>query len=216
MKPIAVFYHCIFSGVSRPIDTGYSASLMADQMDVLKASGLLAVTSELTIGVNGGKEDADIARLLAPAKAKIVPHGANATTEIPTMNLLRRWLPGHNDWRVLYFHTKGVTHPGLASDLAWRQRMEIACIWGWRDCVQQIDNGFDACGCHWLSPEQYPGQVASPFFGGTFWFASAKYLLTLPPLPPATWPNRYEAEKWIGRGPARPRVKDYFPGWPPL
>ena len=190
--------------------------MMADQMHILKASGLLAATAEMTIGVNGGREDADIARLFAPTKARIVPHGETATTEIPTLNLLRQWLPGHATWAVLYFHQKGVTHPGLPSDAAWRERMERACIWGWQNCVRELENGADACGCHWLTPEKNPGSVASPFFGGTFWLANAKYLLTLPPLPAATWENRYEAERWIGRGAVRPRVKDFWPGWPDL
>jgi hypothetical protein len=213
---IAVFYHCIFSGGSRPIDMSYSAGMMADQMHTLKASGLLTQAAEVTIGVNGGQEDANIARLFAPAKAKIVPHGATSTTEIPTMNLLRQWLPGHAGWAVLYFHEKGVTHPWLPSDMAWRGRMEQACIWGWRECVAQLENGVDACGCHWLTPETNPGVVASPFFGGTFFWTTAQFLATLPPLPEATWPNRYAAERWIGSGPRRPRVKDFFPGWPPI
>ena len=213
---IAIFWHTIFSGGSRPIDMSYACGIMADQMESLRKSGLLAATDEMIIGVNGGADDAEVARLFAPAKARIIPHGANATTEIPTMNLIRQWLPGHATWKVLYGHLKGVSHPWLPSDMAWRERMEQACIWGWRNCVQELENGTDACGCHWLTPEKYPGQVASPFFGGTFFFANAKYLLTLPPLPEATWANRYRAESWIGSGAKRPRVKDLYPGWPDL
>jgi hypothetical protein len=216
MSQIAIFWHTIFSGGSRPIDTSYAAGIMADQMESLRKSGLLAATDEMIIGVNGGLEDAEIARLFAPSKARIVPHGIGSTTEIPTMNLLRQWLPGHEQWKVLYGHLKGVTHPWLPSDMAWRQRMEQACIWNWRNCVRELENGVDACGCHWLSPEKYPGQVASPFFGGTIWWSRVSHLLTLPPLPPPTWENRYEAERWIGRGRVRPRVKDFYPGWPDL
>ena len=119
------------------------------------------------------------------------------------------------DWKVLYHHTKGVTHPTETFLRAWRRRMEKAVVWGWRDCVAELDNGADACGVHWLTPETFPTLVHNfPFFGGTFWFANTNFLMTLPPLPAATWANRFEAEKWIGRGPARPRVKDYYPGWP--
>jgi hypothetical protein len=216
MNGIAVFYHTIFSDGSRPIDTSYACHIMLSQMKALRTSGLLAAAAQMTIGVNGGAADVQIARLFAPCQARIVAHGEKATTEIPTLNLLRQWLPGHTDWRVLYFHMKGVTHPWLPSDMAWRERMEQACIWGWRTCLNDLACGTDVCGCHWLSPEQYPGQVAAPFFGGTFWFANSNYLMTLPPLPPATWENRYEAERWIGHCPGRPRVKDYFPGWPPI
>jgi hypothetical protein len=213
---IAIFWHAIFSGGSRPIDTGYACGIMSDQMKSIRDSGLLAAAEEMTIGVNGGQEDVAIARLFAPPNAKIVPHGIGTTTEIPTMNLIRQWLPKHKDWKVLYGHFKGVSHPFLPSDMAWRERMEQACVWGWRNCVQELENGTDACGCHWLTPEKCPGQVAGPFFGGTFWWSTAKYLLTLPPLPAATWDNRYEAERWIGRGPRRPKVLDLYPGWPDL
>jgi hypothetical protein len=213
---IAIFWHTIFSDGSRWIDTGYACHIMAEQMDAMKKSGLLVATDEMIVGVNGGKEDADIARLFAPAKAKIISHGVGATTEIPTMNLIRQWLPTHKDWKVFYLHFKGVTHPWLPSDMAWRERMGQACIWNWRNCVRELENGQDACGCHWLTPETNPGAVASPFFGGTFFWTTAQFLATLPPLPEATWPNRYAAERWIGSGPRRPRVKDFYPGWPDL
>ena len=92
--------------------------------------------------------------------------------------------------------------------------MERMTVWAWRTCVADLANGTDACGCHWLTPEQFPKLVKSPFFGGTFWWAKASYLKTLPQFPAATWANRFEAENWIGRGNPRPRVKDYLPGWP--
>ena len=82
--------HDIFSGGSRPIDMSYACGMMADQMESLRKSGLLAATDEMIIGVNGGADDAEVARLFAPSKARIVPHGAGTTTEIPTMNLIRQ------------------------------------------------------------------------------------------------------------------------------
>lgn len=214
MKKMAVFYHCLFSGGSRPILTDFACSIMREQMQALKQSGLLDALDELYIGVNGAEEDGQISRLFAPAKARITVHGARATTEIPTLNLLRKWLPGHEDWYVLYHHMKGVTHPGHIAYDHWRKRMERAVIWGWRSCIADMDGGIESCGAHWLTPEQFPAIVSSPFWGGTFWWATAKFLLTLPPLPAATWANRFEAESWIGRGARRPSVRDYFPGWP--
>jgi hypothetical protein len=213
---IAIFYHSIFSGGTIPVDTGYACEIMAEQMRALKVSGLLDEADEFHIGINGGPEDIDVAKLFVPCPvAKFTAHGIGATTEIPTLNCLRRWLSGHEDWYVLYHHLKGVTHPRQELFTAWRRRLEKAVVWNWRDCVKQLDNGVDSCGAHWLTPEQFPTLVfGPPFWGGTFWWAKAKYLMTLPPLPEATWQNRFEAEKWIGRGPKRPIVKDYCPGWP--
>jgi hypothetical protein len=213
---IAIFYHCILSGGCIPIETDFACAIMAGQMKALDASGLLDESDELHIGVNGDEGDRDMARLFVPCPhAQYVVHGKGATTEIPTLAYLRSWLPSHPDWLVLYHHIKGVTHPGDVHSAQWRSGMEQAVVWGWRNCVRDLEHGFDSCGAHWLTPEQFPTLVdRCPFWGGTFWWATARFLLTLPPLPPATWANRFEAESWIGRGPRRPRVKDYRPGWP--
>lgn len=211
MNPIAIFYHSLFSSRSRPIDTGYACCIMQEQMEALKNSGLLSQAQSLTIGVNGGSEDVSIARLLAPMKAVIVPHGEGATTEIPTLNLLRAFAASHPDWFILYHHMKGVSNVGEPIN-HWRRRMERGVIWRWSECVFLLSNGFDACGSHWLTPQQYPGMVDSPFFGGTFWWATARYLNRLPELPAPTWDNRYHAERWIGL--RNPRVRDFHPGWP--
>ena len=82
--------------------------------------------------------------------------------------------------------------------------------------AERLAKGRDSCGAHWMTPEQFPGKVKSPFWGGTFFWATAKFLLSLPPLPPPTWKNRFEAENWIGRGPSRPSVTDYHNGWPSM
>ena len=213
---LAIWYHSIFSGGTIPVDTGYACEIMAEQMRALKVSGLLDEADEFHIGINGDAGDRDIARMLCPCHvAQFIIHGAGATTEIPTLNHLRKWLPGHEDWYVMYHHLKAVTHPGEELYTNWRRRLEKAVVWNWRDCVRQMDNGVDSCGAHWLTPEQFPHLVVGPpFFGGTFWWSTAKYLMTLPPLPEATWQNRFEAEKWVGRGPKLPIVKDYCPGWP--
>lgn len=215
MKPIAVFYHCILSGGTIPIDTGYACSLLGDQMEALNKSGLTDACEELYVGVNGGPEDVSMARMICPSKSRFLAHGRGTTTEIPTLKCLEGWVAQHPDWYVMYHHLKGVTHPYEPLYAAWRQRLEDAVVWGWRNCVADLNSGLDSSGAHWLTPEQYPTLViGTPFWGGTFWWATTKYLSMLPPLPPAIWQNRYEAERWIGRAPRRAHVHDYYPGWP--
>ena len=216
MKNIAIFYHCILSGGSVPINTLAAVGILREQMQALNKSGLAHAAAEIHFGLNGHTDDLEIAKLFAPPKSKFILHGLTATTEIPTMAALREWLPAHPDWLVLYHHIKGVCYPDRALYHVWRRCMEKAVVWGWRDCLAEIANGKDSCGAHWMTPEQFPGQVKSPFWGGTFWWATAKFLLTLPPLPEATWANRFEAENWIGRGLNRPVVKDYHNGWPSM
>lgn len=212
MRSIAIFYHCLLNSKERHIDQDYALTLIATQMSALKESGLQDAAQNIFVGVNGNSSDAFPVAMLSPDKATVINHGEGATTEIPTLNILKAFSADHPGWAILYHHTKGVSTPNQQD--GWRRRMENACVWGWQSCVRAITEGADAAGCHWLTPEQNPGTIASPFFGGTFWWAKSEYINTLPPLPEPTWQNRYEAETWIGKGPRRPRVVDFFPGWP--
>lgn len=208
---IAVWYHCKIRGEGIP-DEEAALVIMASQMHVLKESGLAKEATTVNIGINGNDSDALLVGCFAPDQTVITTHGPEARTEIPTMKLLRASLePG---WAVLYHHSKGVTHPGDALYHRWLGNMQRVCISNWRDCIQALAQGAEACGCHWLTPEKFPGAVSSPFFGGTFWWARSDYLQKLPALPEPTWANRYEAESWIGRHRPYPRVVDFSPGWP--
>jgi hypothetical protein len=209
---IAVFYHAILSGLDRPIDRDYAAGIINEQVADLRNSGLCDACHELHVGVNGPAEEAMMVASLVPDKAQIVVNGPEARSEIPTLQHLVQWLPGHEDWAVFYHHVKSVSTMRQADN--WRRRMQWHCVGGWKNCVAALERGVEAAGCHWLTPEQNPGAIASPFFGGNFWWARGKYLMTIPPLPPDTWANRYIAESWIGSGPKRPRVHDFSPGWP--
>lgn len=210
---IAVFYHCKISGEGVPSED-FATEVMMMQMQALKASGLETAASEIHIGVNGGPGDALTVSCFCSPKAQFHVHGPQARSEIPTQKVMEAWLPGHPGWYVLYHHTKGITHPNHPAYDAWRNRMGQECVMNWRRCLDDLRKGADAVGCHWLTPEKYPGAVSSPFFGGTFWWAKSDYLLQLPKLPEATWENRYEAESWIGRRRPYPKVVDYIPCWP--
>lgn len=215
MSRIAVWYHCRLSGGEIPINTFYAATILGEQMRALFQSRLLAEADEFHVGINGDESDLELARLFVTCPdAKFMLHGSGMTTEIPTLAALRRWLPDHRDWLVLYHHIKGVTHPGEILYDHWRRCMERELILNWRRCVADLQGTADTCGCHWLTPGHYPNLVRSPFWGGTFWWAKAEYLLTLPELPLACWQNRFEAELWIGKSSRRPITRDYHPAWP--
>lgn len=135
---------------------------------------------------------------------------ADAAWEHLTLNEVRRWAQRQDsECAVLYAHTKGAYH-GDEINTPWRQSMTRHLVGGWRQCVELLSD-YDAVGCHWLTPQEWPGAVTSPFFGGNFWWARASYLAGLPPLESD---NRHDAEIWIGLG--APRVHDLMPGWPSL
>ena len=210
MKPIALFYHCTVQGGVTGVNFDFALSVISEQMLLLKAVGLVDVAVEFHIGVQGTTEDRVVLAILAGDKAKITC----TCGEVASMTLLQKWLPGHEDWYVLWHHSKGVTHTNEPGPQNWRRRMQTVCVNNWRQCVADLDRGFDAVGAHWLTPEEHGERIKSPFFGGTFWWATAKYLLQLPQLPEPTWQNRFDAESWIGWRRPYPKVRDYFPGWP--
>lgn len=212
---IAVWYHCKLAGEGIPQED-YAIVIMAEQMGALKESGLAAAASEIHIGVNGDDSQGLLASALAPDKAVIHPHGPQARTELPTFALLRRWLPKHADWLVLYHHSKGVTQAKDGRDdrekTEHRRSMETACVWNWQQCVKDLERGFQAVGINWVDPITRP-VLPGRFYAGNFWWARADYLLTLPPLPDKAREyglfERTKAEMWIGSAKVRPFTLDY-------
>ena len=212
--PIAIFYHAILSGGARNVNFNYAVNLVAEQMFALRNGGLIDKASEFHVGLNGNYIDQIALSVLCGKSAVISCHGPDAVSEIPTLAMIQQWVSKHPNWYVVYHHTKGVSTANHVQN--WRRRMERFVITRWQDCVAQLESGKDACGCHWLTPETNPGTINSPFFGGNFWWAKSKYLMSLPILPKDSWENRYEAEVWIGKGKKRPFVHDFYPGWPTL
>ena len=215
---IAVWLHTILSGGSVPIDTEFACRILQSQMRALKDSGLLDEADEFHVGINGGHEDAEIIRLLAPcSKVDIREHGLGATTEIPTLKWLQDWLPAHRGWFVLYHHCKGVGHPHDEFHQQHRHVMEKAVVTNWRTCVKDLERGYDAVGVNLVHPVKRP-VLPGRFFAGNFWWGRADYLLKLPQLPSTcSWSNRCMAELWVGSGPGEPKFMDYErPGLYPL
>ncbi|HWA78035.1 MAG TPA: hypothetical protein VG937_37125 [Polyangiaceae bacterium] len=217
MGKIGIFYHTRLDGGSPPIDSVHALRVLGEQIGDLLSSGLYEAASEITFGVNASSESAQLCRTMSPSKIEVVHHTPEYQSELPTFSRLRQWLEGHQDWYVLYHQAKGVRSPNSEVTKAWRRCMSRHLVHNWRECVADLDRGFDAVGCHWLTPEQFP-RIRTPYFGGNFWWAKASFLATLPELPvtASCREDFYLAETWIGRGPQWPKVRDYAPHWPGL
>lgn len=224
MKNIAVFYHCLFwlDGPRRLLPA--SASIVLSQMKAAENSGLLFATQEIMVGVNGADESKPLAYALMPEQAKITFHGLQCRNECRTIRMIEEWLPGHEDWYVLYFHSKGATH-AQGDDFTgrWRGCMMRHLISNWNYCIAELDAGYDSIGCHWMTGDQTP--PGQSIWAGNFWWAKASFLATLPSIMLRdrikvsgidSIESRYESEVWIGNGPKLPNVRDYHgPGWNP-
>lgn len=224
MNKIAIFYHCLFHQDTPDNPLPAAVNIVREQMDMAKASGLLNVAIEFHAGVNGGDESLATASLLLPHNAQIVMHGLQCKNECRTIRMLEGWLPGHEDWYVLYFHSKGATHPhGDGFTGTWRRCMMRHCVTNWRNCVAALDEWCDVAGVHYMEPPATP--PGQRIMAGNFWWSKASYLMTLPSIMDRdriklsgidSLESRYESEVWIGNGPIQPKVCDFHgPDWNP-
>lgn len=223
MNPIAIFYHCLFFTGEPPQLTPSGIQVVHEQMETLKQNGLADCCQHFSVGINGGNESRVYASMLFPRKAQVHFHGLDSHNENATLLNLEQWLPGHVGWNVLYFHSKGATWPYddyLRS--RWRGCMMRNVVTNWKQCVRDLESGFDSVGCHWMVPPATP--VGQHIWAGTFWWSTSDYLLTLPSIMDRDRiktsglkhsDSRYESEVWIGNGPRLPHVKDYHPNWNP-
>jgi len=168
-----------------------------EQVVFLLNSGLYDLVDEICIGVLGS----DALPILPPMFKMLFQHSDVTLAEIPTLESLRERAMVE-DFNVLYFHTKGVSHPDTDYDFMrkWRKYMEGYCIGKWKECITHLKR-FDTVGCEYH---------AAPFkhFSGNFWWSKASYLRTLPRLKDVPLhgfaESRMKAEIWVG---TNPRVK---------
>jgi hypothetical protein len=139
----------------------------------------------------------------------IVAAEADQGYEQVTLKAVREYAL-HNDGAVLYAHTKGASNKGdLGPNSLWRRAMNLRVVDNWQSNLHALEEGYDALGCHWLTPDEHPGTIGTPFFAGNFWMARCDYLRTLPECETR---DRMDAETWVGL--REPRVFDCLPGWP--
>ena len=189
---IAIFYHIA--------QMGMGAFIYQQQLHRLYISGLIEAANYIHFGVNGDNELFNV-----PDKVVVVQN-RNWKEETETLISLRDFCNRNPDYKVLYFHTKGVSKGTLTVN-AWRLMMEYFVIDKWRECVEKL-NEYDCVGSN-LSPVGETlwsnGTITKPVegtynFTGTFWWANAKHIQTLND--DLLYSNyRIDRELWIGSNP---------------
>lgn len=221
MKPIAIFYHCLFFLGQPPKFLEASFPIVKEQMRQLRDSGLMDQAQVMVVGVNGSDESHTFAKELFPQKSHVFFNGLECRTENMTIRAMEQWVADKPGWNVLYFHSKGATHP-LGDPLRsnWSACMMRNLVANWRQCVSDLESGCDAVGCHWMTGDKTP--PGQSIFAGNFWWAQSDYLMTIPSIMLrdriiesglGNPESRYESEVWIGNGTRFPKVKDYHPEW---
>lgn len=220
---LAIFFHCFIYYGEPPALNLNAINIIDEQWTQVRTSGLLDAAADIVIGLNGGDESADVARLVFPPKAKLVMHGLASKAENLTIVEIEKWVPTHPDYYVLYFHSKGATHdpsiPYAAYSASWRRTMMGHLVGNWQQCITDLNSGYEAAGCNWLTGMGW--DKSQNIFGGNFFWARASYLQTLPSIYNrqrikdsgiSSSESRYEAEVWVGNGARLPIVKVYHPG----
>jgi len=223
MKPIAIFYHCLFELGSPPEILEGAVNIARDQMGQLVDCGLFGQSSLMTAGVNG--EAGSVSEFLADAiipqgeNRKLMFHGLDSRAENLTIVALWNWARINPGWNILYFHCKGATHKPNAdySKMAggWRDGMMKHLVGNWRQCVADLDHHDIVC-AHWMW-NMADGTQHIP--AGNFLWITSNFAASLPDINLrdrikvsgiANVESRYEAEVFWGNG-KRPNVKSYLP-----
>lgn len=223
MNPIAIFYHCLFYHGTPPDLRERALNIVLEQCNQLKSSGLEDAAAEIVVGINGGSESLDLARIVLPRKARLVMHGLDSKAENLTIIEIEKWLPTHKGWNVLYLHAKGCTHPkgesyGETVSDPWRRAMMDDVVGHWRRSVELLQSGYDVVCSHFM---RYMGHDRSQHIAaGNFWWAKSDFLSMLPSMYKrdrikvsgiAAAESRFEAEVWIGNGPKMPHTFEFRP-----
>jgi hypothetical protein len=188
---LAIFYHIGQIGIG--------AFVYINQLHRLYTSRLIKEASHIHFGVNGTQELFNI-----PDKAKVV-YNQNHKEETETLMCLRDFCKNNQDYKVLYFHTKGVTKESVNAE-SWRLMMEYFVIDRWKECVEYL-NDYDAVGSNlkilgpttWSDGTQTHEKSGIQHFVGNFWWANASYVNTLSDEFLES-DFRLDREFWIGTG----------------
>lgn len=163
--------------------------MVHEQVGLLHSSGLYEASSFVHVGVNGSQALPNLGD-----KFSIYYNPQPWTEETPTLRSLRQFCEQNPEWKVLYFHTKGITQPSKQTS-DWRKVMEHFCIERWFDCIQMLD-AHDTVGCLFMD-ECYYGFY--PHYSGNFWWANSQHVQKLD----YSYLNegiRQNREFWIGTG----------------
>lgn len=221
MKPVAIFYHCLFFLGDPPQFSMNAYNIVVEQMEMLRESGLLSECKEMIVGINGGPESQEAAWLALPSKAKLIFHGLQSKSENLTIVEIERWVQAHLDWNILYFHAKGCTRGEDQNYLKkvsepWRRAMMGDLVWNWRYCVWELEKGHDIVCSHWMW-NMADGTQHIP--AGNFLWITGRFAANLPSMflracvknyGISAAESRWEAEVKWGNG-RTPRVSQIRP-----
>ena len=184
---IVVAYHGYLYG-------DHYKEVLTDQFNNLILSGLYEKADKIYIGLVDKVNGSDWVKDYWKEKSKVEIIVYTVNNELAdTMKWVRDYSFKNPKDYILFFHSKGVSHFDFPTD-DWRKYMEYFTVERWQDCVDKLNEGYDACGVMWNSKTVY-GDF--PHFSGAFWWAKCSYINTLDHVY-LTMNWKYGREMWIG------------------
>ena len=193
---------------------GLGAFVYQQQIHRLYASGLIKEADYIHFGVNGDQELFNV-----PDKANVI-YNQNWKEETETLISLRDFCESNSNYKVFYFHTKGISQHCLNGE-SWRLMMEYFTIDKWKTCLEYL-NEYDAVGSNlkvlgpttWSDGTQSWEKSGTRHFVGNFWWANSSYINQLDDKFLSS-DFRLDREFWIGSGNGKMKSlyqpKDYEP-----
>ena len=196
-KPIIILYHLF--------QAERWEQIFAEQIGALYLSGLVEAATEIIISVTG---KTPISTETLSDKFSVV-YRDNGFGEYPTLVMAREKAFQYPDAQILYFHSKGISHPSRNQD-DWRMMLQYFTIIKWKEALAYL-NDHDVVTQQWrVKPVIHPS--------GNYWWANAEYLQKLDPDymggPSAvdsmgnSRNDRSKQEFWLGTIPAK--VKNMY------
>lgn len=165
--------------------------ILEEQLERIKTSGLYEACDGILMGVVG-TESVNYLKRKYPKVIMFFQYQDVKLYERPTLLSLYDLCKHNQQAFVLYLHTKGVSKSdnNLTHCIRdWRRYMEYFSIDQWRICVDVLKKeGVDVCGVNWV-------EIPSPHFSGNFWWAKARYIVTLPRY---IGEDYFAPEMWLG------------------
>lgn len=196
-EKIAIFYHIAQIGDWRRI--------FEEQIIALQQSGLYAAADYIHFGING-----DESMPYVFGKVNRIVRNPNKDLEADTLNDMWKFCKANPDYKVMYIHTKGVTHNQSQNIELWRKYLEYFVVGQWKRSVSYLSFN-DCVGTEWEDTAHIGDTKAIiPHYAGNFWWANASYISRLDPsflYVKNEWP-RWQGEFWIGTG--SPRYYNFY------
>lgn len=207
MKKIGIYYHIWF-----PVDSKRGTDLITNQLEKIKSSGILeyADFNCVIVGLFAHKITSYIKTKYNFVKVRDVIVN-DTIAENHTLKVLYDDAKVDKYDRVLYFHTKGISHYLTSVYCAkntsdWRVIMDLMLITNWKSCIENLKT-YDAYGIFKKEHGKLKDGVVFDFlhYNGNYWWANTDYIKTLPDpvsvshIPPYKMlSKRHSAEAWIG------------------